>query len=103
MNYIILAAVFDSCASWNLLPNIKIITGMVNHTTLLQKWSTVVHIAWMNYGCRLTRISISGIFDKAEWNLTMREAEGDRNLTDQFTSIDAFAKKRCQSESQEEK
>ncbi len=94
MNYIILAAVFDSCASLNLLPDIKIIAWMVNHTTLLQKWSTV-HVAWMNYGCRLTRISISRIFDKAELNLTMWEAEGTRNFTDKFTSFWCIFWKKC--------
>lgn len=41
------------------------------------------------------------MFDKAEWNLKMWQAEGNGNLTDQFTSIDAFAEK--MSESQEEK
>lgn len=65
--------------------------GKTYHTAT-KKCSTI-HIAWMNYGCRLTRISISGIFDKAEWNLTMWEAEGNRKFTDQFTSIDAFAEK----------
>lgn len=79
MNYIILSHVFDSCASWNFLPDIEIIAWMVNHTALLQKWNAV-HVAWMNYGCRLTRISISRAFDKAEWNLTLWKAEGSRKI-----------------------
>lgn len=37
INYIQPATVFDSCASWNLQPDIKIIAWMVNHTTLLWK------------------------------------------------------------------
>lgn len=89
MNYIITAAVFDSCPSRNLLPDTKIIAWMLNRTTVLQKWNTV-HDAWMNYGCRLTRISISGVFDKAERDLSMWEAEGNKNFTGQFTCIDAF-------------
>lgn len=71
-------------------PDIKIIAWMVNHNTLLQKWSTV-HIAWMNYSCRLTRISISRIFDKAKWDFTVWKAKGSRHFTGQFTSSDAFA------------
>lgn len=71
---------------------IRIIAWMVNCTVLLPKWSTV-HVAWMNYCCRLTKISISGSFDKAEWNFTVWKAKGSGHLTDQFTSTDAFAMK----------
>lgn len=71
---------------------IRIIAWMVNCTVLLPKWSTV-HVAWMNYCCRLTRISISGSFDKAEWNFTVWKAKGSGHFTDQFTSTDAFAMK----------
>lgn len=85
MNYIILSHVFDSCASWNFLPDIEIIAWMVNHTALLQKWNAV-HVAWMNYGYKLTRISISRAFDKAEWNLTLWEAGGSRKKNVQTNS-----------------
>lgn len=91
INRIIPATLFDSCGSWILLPNIKIIAVTVHHTTLMQ-WSTF-HIAWMNYGCRLTKISISEIFDKAEWNLTMWEAGANQNCTEKFTFVDALAEK----------
>lgn len=46
----------------------------------------------MSYGCKLTRISISRIFDKAEWNCTMW-AEGSRDVTSQSTSTDALIRK----------